>query len=119
MKWPYSKGCKPDNFASFNSQKLRFTNNWGLHLIFVECESFLESNPADILALYETNSDYSIDSGNFTVPDYLPFNVLAVYVKEGFPFAQELFPEKSSYFDFCLQLALPYLVFYFFFLYWS
>ena len=86
-------------------------------MIFVECESFLESNPADILALYETNSDYSIDSGNFTVPDYLPFNVLAVYVKEGFPFVQELFPEKSSYFDFCLQLALPYLVFYFFFLY--
>ena len=42
-----SKACKPDNF--------------------VDCESFLESNSPDILALCETNLDDSIDSGNFSV----------------------------------------------------
>ena len=44
----------------------------GLRSDFVECESFLESNSPDILALYETNLDDSIDSGNFSVTGYLP-----------------------------------------------
>ena len=60
-----SKTCKPDNFESHNSLKLSFTN-------FVDCESFLESNSPDILALCETNMDDSIDSGNFSVRGYLP-----------------------------------------------
>ena len=67
-----SKGCKPDNFEPHNSLKLSFTNIQGLHSNFVECESFLESNSPDILALFETNVDDSIDSGNFSVRDYLP-----------------------------------------------
>ena len=50
-----SKGCKLDNFESHNSLKLSFINVWGLHLNFVECESFLESISPDILALCETN----------------------------------------------------------------
>ena len=46
-------------------------NIGGLHLSFVDCESFLESNSPDILALCETNLDDSIDSGNFFVRGYL------------------------------------------------
>ena len=62
-----SKACKPDNFESHNSLKLSFMNIQGLHSNFVDCESFLESNSPDILALCETNLDDSIDSGNFSV----------------------------------------------------
>ena len=67
-----SKACKRDNFELHNSLNLSFTNIWGLHLNFVDCESFLESNSPDILALCEANLDDSIDSGNFSVRDYLP-----------------------------------------------
>ena len=67
-----SKGCKPDNFQSHNSLKLSITNIQGLCSNFVDCESFLESKSTDILALCETNLDESIDSGNFSVKDYLP-----------------------------------------------
>ena len=67
-----SKACKPDNFESHDSLKLSFTNILGFHSNFVNCESFLESNSPDILALCETNLDDSIDSGNFSVRDYLP-----------------------------------------------
>ena len=90
-----SKGCKPDKFEPHNSQKLSFTNIRGFHSNFVECESFLESNSINILVLFETNLDDSIDSGNFSVRGYLPLirkdfitymHGLAVYVKEGLPF---------------------------------
>ena len=67
-----SKGYKPDNFESHNSLKLSFTNIWGLCLNFIDCKSFPESNPTDILALCETNLDGSIDSGNISVRCYLP-----------------------------------------------
>ena len=68
-----SKGCKRDNFQSHNFLKLSFTNNIrGLRSNFVECESFLESYSPDILALWETNFDDSIDSDNFSVRGYLP-----------------------------------------------
>ena len=67
-----SKACKPDNFESHNSLKLSFTNIRGLRSNFVDCESFLESNSPDILALCETNLDDSIDSGNFSMRGYLP-----------------------------------------------
>ena len=39
-----SKGCKPDKFEPHNSLKISFTNVWGFHSNFVECESFLEPN---------------------------------------------------------------------------
>ena len=61
------KACKPDNFESHNSVKLSFTNIRGLHLNFVDCESFFELNSPGILALCETNLDDSIDSGNFSL----------------------------------------------------
>ena len=67
-----SKACKQDNFESDNSLKLSFRNIQGLHSNFVDCESFLESNCPDILALCETNLDDSIDSGNFSVRGCLP-----------------------------------------------
>ena len=59
----------------------------------------------DILALYETNLDDSIDSSNFSVRGYLPLirkdsithmHGLAVYVKEGLPFAREWSLENSA-----------------------
>ena len=123
-----SKACKPDNFESHNSLKLSFTNNQALHSNFVECESLLESNSPDILALCETNLDYSIDSGNFSVTGYLPLirkdsithvHGPAVYVKEGLPFARDLSLENSTVPYLCFRLALLHLVSYFFFLYQS
>ena len=47
-------------------------NIQGHYSSFVECESFLESNSPDILALCETKLDDSIDSDNFFVRGYLP-----------------------------------------------
>ena len=123
-----SNGCKADNFESHNALKLSFTNIWGLHSNFVDCESFLQSNSPDILALCETNLDDSIDSGNFSVRGYLPLirkdssthmHGLAVYVKEGLPFAQHLSLENSADSCLCFWLALLHTVSYFFFLYQS
>ena len=66
-----SKGCKPDKLESRNSLTLSFTNIRGHRSNFVDCESFLESNSSDILALSETNLDDSIGSGNSSVRGYL------------------------------------------------
>ena len=99
-----SKACKPDNFESHNSLKLSFTNIRGLRLNFAHSESFLESNSPDIVALCETNLDDSIASGNLSVRGNLPLirkdsnthmHGLAVYVKEGLPFARNLSLENS------------------------
>ena len=77
----------------------------GLGSNFVDCESFLESNSPDIVALCEINLDNSIDFGNISVRGYLPLirkdssthtDSLAVYVKEGLPFARELSLENSA-----------------------
>ena len=123
-----SKACKPDNFESHNSPKLSFRNIRGLRSNFVDCKSFLESNPLDILALFETNLDDSINSGNFSVTGYLPLirkdssthmHGLAVYMKEGLPFARNLPQENSAHSYLCFRLALLQSVSYFFFLYRS
>ena len=88
----YEKHVNQIIFVLHNSLKLSFMNIRGLHLNFVDCESFLESNSPDILALCETNQDDSIDSGNFSVRGYLlliqkdsstHIHGLVVYVKEG------------------------------------
>ena len=80
-------------------------NTRGLRLNFVDCQSFLESNSPDILALCKTNLDDSIDSGNFSVRGYLPLirkdssthmHGLTVYVKEGLPFAWDLSLKNSA-----------------------
>ena len=123
-----SKACKPDNFESHNSLKLSFTNIRDLRSNFLDCECFLKSNSADILALFETNLDDSIDSGNFSVRGYLPLirkdfsthmHGLAVYVKEGLPFAPDLSLENSADSYLCFRLAFLHSVPYFFFLYRS
>ena len=99
------KACIPDNFESHNSLNLSFSNIWGLHSNSVDCESFLESNSPDILALCETNLDDSIDSGNFSVTHYLPLiwkdsstykHGLAVYVKEQPSFCMGLICLENS-----------------------
>ena len=119
-----SKGCKPDHFESHNSLKLTFMNVRGLPSNFVNCKSFLESNPPDILSLCETNLDDSIYFGNFSVKDYLPLirkdsimHGLAVYVEEGLSFAQDVSLENSAYSYSCFQLVLLHSVSYFFTLY--
>ena len=120
-----SKTCKPDNFESLNSLKLSFINIRGLRLNFVDCESFLESNSPDVLTPCETNLDDSIDSGNFSTRGYLPLiqkdssthmHGLAVYVKEGLPFARNVSLENSADCYLCFRLALLHSVSYFFFL---
>ena len=93
---------------------------------FVNSESFLESNSPDTLPLCETNLDDSIDSDNFSVRGYLPLiqkdfsthmHGLAVYVKGGLPFAQDLSLESSADSYLCFRLALLHAMSYFFFLY--
>ena len=100
-----SKACKPDNFESHYSLKLSSTNIRGLRSNFVDYETFLVSNSPDIIALCKTNLDDSIDSGNFSMRGYLPLtrkyssthmHGLAVYVKEGLPFARDLSAESSA-----------------------
>ena len=110
-----SKASKPDNFESDNSLKLSFTNIWDLRSNFVDCESFLQSNSPDFLALCETNLDGSIGSGNFFVRGYLPLILkdssthmhgLVVYVREGLPFAQDSSLENSADSYLCFWLDL-------------
>ena len=88
-----SKGCKPENFESQNSKiKLSFTNVGGLRSDFVECESFLELSLPDILTLYETHLDDSIDYGNYSFnPKGSRYSIygFVVYLKEGLPFARD------------------------------
>ena len=95
---------------------------------FADCKSFLESNSHDILALCKTNLDYSFDSGNFSMRGYLHLtqkdssthmHSLAVYVKEGLPFAHDLSVKTSADSYLCFQLALFHSMPYFFFLYRS
>ena len=123
-----SKGCKPDSFESHNSLKLSFTNIRVFRSNFVDCESFLESNSPDILALCETNLGDSIDCGNVSVRGYLPFirkdstthmHGLAIYVTEGLSFARDLSLENSANSYLCFRLALLHSVSNFFFIYRS
>ena len=69
--WPYYQKDVGQIVLNLNSRKHSFINIWGLCLNFVDCESFLESNSPDILALCETNLDDSIDLGNFSVRGHL------------------------------------------------
>ena len=122
-----SKVCTSDNFESYNSLWLSFTNIWGLHSNFVDWEAVLKSASPDIDALCETNLDDSTDSGIFSVRGHLPLiwkdsstymHVLAIYMKKGLSFAWDLFLETSGD-SYCFQLALLHPVSYFIFLYQS
>ena len=81
------------NLFLTQSLKLSFRNIRGLRSNFVKSESF------------SSNLDDSIDSGNFSVTSYLPLTQkdsithmygLAVYVKEGLPFARDVSLEHST-----------------------
>ena len=81
-----------------------------------------------MLALCEANLDDSIDSSSFSVRGYPPLiwkdpvthmHGLAVYVKEGLPFARDLSLENSADSYLCFWLALLHLVSYFFFIFRS
>ena len=118
-----SKACKPDNFELHKSLKLSFMNIPGLRSNFVDYESTLESKSPDILALCETNLDDPTDSGNFSMRGYLPLiwkdssthmHGLAIYVKEGLPFAWDSSLENSADPYLWLRLALLHSVSYFF-----
>ena len=109
-----SKGYTPDHLEPYNSLKLSFTNIRDLLSNFAECESFLESNSPDILAVCETNLDDPIDSGNFSVRGYLllirkdyinHMFGLAVYVKEGIPFARDICLDNSADSYLCFRLV--------------
>ena len=108
--------------------KRSFTNIWSLRSNFVDCVSVIELNSPDILALFETNRDNSIDSGNFSARVYPPLirkdssthmNGFTGYVKEGYSFASELSSANSSDSYLWFRLALLHSVSYFFFLYRS
>ena len=123
-----SKACKPDNFELQNSLNLTFANIRDLCSNFINCESFLESNSPNILALGETNLDDSIDYGDFSVRGYLPLirkyssthmHGLTVYMKEGLCFALDLSLENSAVSYLCFRPALLHSVSYFFFFYQS
>ena len=69
--------CKPGNFASCKSAKLN--NIRDLRSNLVECESFLESNSAERLALRETNLDDSISFCQFSRDGKYFFNLKRFY----------------------------------------
>ena len=94
-----SKHCCPVLLVFFLFNKYL----WPL-IDFDKCESFLESNSPEPLALFETNLNDSIDSGIFSVTGYLPLiwknsitymHGLAVYVKEVLPFTWDLYLYKT------------------------
>ena len=108
-----SKARKPDNFESHNSLKLSFTNirKAFVRILLIVNLPFNQTLLTDILALCQTNLDDSTDSSNFYVRSYLPLSRkdssthmhgLAIYVKEGLPFARELALENSAGFYLCL-----------------
>ena len=124
-----SKVGKPDNFESCNSLKLSFGRY--SRPLFEFC--WLWIVPWIKLwwhscSMWDKPGWLNFDSGNFFVRGYLPLiqkdssthmHGLAVYVKEGLPFAWDLSLENSADFYICFWLALLYSVSYFFFLYWS
>ena len=120
-----TKGCKPNNFESHDSLKLGFANIRVIWSNFVECESFLESKSPTNFALWETNLDDSIDSGNFSRRVCLSLNqknftthkhCLPVHVDEGITFAQYLSLENSADSYVCFPMGLLHSVSYFYFL---
>ena len=74
-----SKKCRRDNFESHDSLKLNSINIRGLCLNFFDCESFLELNSPDILALCETNLDDSTWFWQFLREGLSFFNLKGFY----------------------------------------
>ena len=90
---------KPVSPKSHTSLKVSYTNSRGFCSNLLHCESCLETNLSDILALCETNLEDTVDSNSFIVKGYLSLirkdssvhvHCLVVFVKEGLPFAREI-----------------------------
>ena len=119
-----SKKCEPDNFESHNPLNLSFTNIWCLPSNFAECETFLESNSPDILALCKTNNwfcQFLCERLSFFNPKgfYYSYAWSPSLCEGGNSFvARDLSLETSADSYLCFRLALLHSVFYFFFLYW-
>ena len=88
---------------------------------FINCESFLESNSLDILALCETNLDGLIHLGNFSVRDYRPLirkdSAIHIHGLRVSVNKIDLSLENSANSYLCFRLALLYSVSCFFFLF--
>ena len=80
------------------SQTYPFHTTQALCSNFVDRESFLKSNSPDILALFETNLDDSIDSGNFSVRSYLPLiqNISTTHMLGLIVYYEEVLPLKHG-----------------------
>ena len=111
---------------SQNPLKLSFTNI-GLSSNLNRCDSFLESKSPHIFSLCETNFNDSFDSSNFSLRSYLPLipgdyvthmHGLALYMKEGLPFAQDFFL-KNSQDSYLFPTGFTSLSVLLFFLFWS
>ena len=116
-----SKACKPHKFELHCSLKLRFTNIWGLCSNFVDCKSFLQSNSESIFPsakigwiswfwqfLCESLSSFNQKNS------VTHMHSLAVYVKQGLPFAHDISLENSANFWLALLNSLSFFIF----LYW-
>ena len=113
-----SKACKPENFESHNSLKISFTNIRDLRSNFVDVNlSLNQTRPTFLLYARQT----WITQLNLAISHVHSTHVhgLAVYVKEGLPFARNLYLENSADSYLCFRLALLHSVSYFFFLYRS
>ena len=108
------EGCKPDSFEPHNSPKLSFTNILHLCPNFVECESFLVSNFWHSCPLWDKLGwlnwfwQFLCEGlSSFNPKDsIIHVHGLAVYVKGGHPFAQNLSLENSADCYLCFRLAL-------------
>ena len=119
-----SKGCKPDNFEPHDALKLSFTNIWGLCWMWSFRWIQLSWHSCSMWDnLGWLNWFWQIFCGG-----YLPLiqkdstthmHGLAVYLKEGIPFARDLSLENLADSNLCFRLALLHSVSYFFFLYRS
>lgn len=122
----FLKVCKLINFETHNSLELSFSDLRGFCCNFVRCESFLEWDSPNVLALCETNLNNSNDSSNFSVRGYLP-----LIQKDSFTHMHDMSVDaKEELLRFARELSLKncddtYLCFwqvllhYFFFPYWS
>ena len=98
------KACKPDNFESYNSLKLSLANIWGLGSNFVDVNLSSNHFSWHSCSMWD-KPEWLNCSSNFSVRGYLPLiwkdssthiHGCAVYVKEGLPFAWDLFLENSA-----------------------
>ena len=125
-----SKDCKPNNFDSHYSPKLCFTDIRGPCWKFVECESFLpwiklSGHPSSIWdkrgwlnwfwqLLCDGLSSFNLKAFYYAL---LYMHRLAVYMKEGVPFAHDLSLENSADSTLCFRMALLHSVSYLLFLF--